>query len=465
MHLRDIKKLDKIFNCAMLKINSKLKNNIIMKRLSFPIDVQIELTEACNQKCRHCYNFWRYDSEVVKKNELSAADFLLVLDKLNDCGVSVITITGGEPMLRPEVFFSLLRKAKRYDMEVGLNSNAVLISKEIAHRMFEEKLDHALISLLGVKDTHNLIAGLPGGFEKTRNGIINLIEAGVPVSVNMVASKMNQNEIYEVGRMVKELGVESFCMTPMVPSHKSNLQYLLSKEECKNSLRELMRVQRDFCLEIDTLEPIPRCLFKEEEDEEFLPFLGNRICSAAISSCAISSKGNVRPCVQSDKEFGSLLFEDFSEVWERMKFWSSCDILPKECQKCNANIICEGGCRMSGKMVNGSYDSNDMYMTEPIMDFGRIQKLPERETIVLHKNDPLKINKQLRFRKENFGWIIYSHRKVEFCTEEGFNLIKQLCDKPYFTIENLMEEFSFSEDLIKPIIIKFLENKLILKIN
>jgi MoaA/NifB/PqqE/SkfB family radical SAM enzyme len=109
-----------------------------MKRLSFPIDVQIELTEACNQKCRHCYNFWRYDSEVVKKNELSAADFLLVLDKLNDCGVSVITITGGEPMLRPEVFFSLLRKAKRYDMEVGLNSNAVLISKEIAHRMFEE---------------------------------------------------------------------------------------------------------------------------------------------------------------------------------------------------------------------------------------------------------------------------------------------------------------------------------------
>lgn len=435
-----------------------------MERLSYPIDVQIELTEACNQKCRHCYNFWRYDSEMVKKDELSATDFLLVLDKLNNCGVSVITITGGEPMIRPEIFFSLLKRAKKYDMEVGLNSNAVLISKEIAKRMFEERLDHALISLLGTKNTHDSIVNLPGGFEKTCNGIINLIEAGVPVSVNMVASKMNQDEIYKVGRMIKSLGVESFCVTPMVPSHESNLQYLLSGEECKNSLRELMRVQKDFSLEIDTLEPISRCLFKEGEDDEFLPFFGNRICSAAVSSCAISSKGNVRPCVQSDKEFGNILFDDFSEVWEKMKFWSSCGILPQNCQKCNANIICEGGCRMSAKMVNGSYNSNDMYMTEPIMDFGRINKMPKGNNIIINNEDLLRVNTPIRFRKEKFGWIVYFYDYIEFCTEEGFFFIKQISEKPNFTIKSLKEEFIFSEELIRPVIEKLIQSKIISQI-
>ncbi|MFZ2310665.1 MAG: radical SAM protein, partial [Patescibacteria group bacterium] len=161
-----------------------------MKRLSYPIDVQIELTEACNQKCQHCYNFWRYDSDLVKKDELNADKFLLVLDKLNECGISMITLTGGEPLLRPEIFFTLLKQAKKYNMEVGLNSNAVLINKEMAEKMFEAGLDHALISVLGIESTHDSVSNLSGGFRKTCQGISNLVEAGIPVAVNMVASKL-----------------------------------------------------------------------------------------------------------------------------------------------------------------------------------------------------------------------------------------------------------------------------------
>ena len=96
-------------------------------------------------------------------------------------------------MLRPEVFFALLKQAKKYDMEVGLNSNAVLISKDIAKRMYQEGLDNALISLLGVEKTHNTISNLTNGFKNTCNGITNLIDAGIKVTVNMVASKLNQN--------------------------------------------------------------------------------------------------------------------------------------------------------------------------------------------------------------------------------------------------------------------------------
>jgi radical SAM protein with 4Fe4S-binding SPASM domain len=436
-----------------------------MKRLSYPIDVQIELTEACNQKCQHCYNFWRYDSEVVKKDELNADKFLLVLEKLNECGVSMITLTGGEPLLRPEIFFTLLKQAKKYNMEVGLNSNAVLINKEMAEKMFEAGLDHALISVLGIESTHDSVSNLLGGFKKTCQGISNLVEAGVPVAVNMVASKLNQDEIYQVGKIIKDLGVKTFCVTPMVPSHKSHRQYLLTNEECKNSLRSLLKIRDDFGLNIDTLEPLARCMFKDFEDDEFVSFFGNRICSAAVSSCAISSKGNIRPCIHSDKEFGNILLENISEIWEKMKFWSSPEILPKKCTECNANIICEGGCRMSAKTINGCYDGNDMYMTEPIMDFARIKKLPAEKIFNFNNDDLLMISNNVRFRKEEFGWIVYVYNNIEFCTDEGFNFIKELQKKDNFTVNGLIKDFNFSEELIIPVINKFIKSKIISIIN
>lgn len=433
-----------------------------MERLSYPISVQIELTEACNQKCVHCYNFWRYDSKKVSKDELSVDNFLLILEKLNNSGISLITLTGGEPLLRPEVFFALLKQAKKYDMEVGLNSNAVLISKDIAKKMFQEGLDNALISLLGVEKTHNKISNLPNGFRNTCNGISNLIDAGIKVTVNMVASKLNQNEVLQVGKIINDLGVKSFCVTPMVPSHKSHLQYFLSSEECKNVLLSLLKTKDDFNFYIDTLEPIARCMFTEEEEDKFVNFFGNRICSAAVSSCAVSSKGNVRPCIHADKTFGNLLTDDLSKIWENMSFWSSPNILPSECAKCNANVICEGGCRMSAKSLNGQYNSNTMYMTEPIMDFERINKLPKRKSYNFTNDTILKINDHIRYRKESFGWVVYFYNNLEFCTESGYNFISNLQKRPNFTLNKLVEELGGNEDLIKPVINKLINNKIII---
>lgn len=422
-----------------------------MKRLSSPIDVQIELTEGCNQRCVHCYNYWRYNPG-IRQGELEIDSFLIILKKLRDVGVGVVTLTGGEPLLRPSLFFSLLEESKRYDMEVGLNSNAVLVDKDSANHMLDAGLDHALISLLGTEKTHNLITNIPDGFKKASLGIANLINSGIRVSVNMAVSKLNQHEVYEVGKIAKELGAETFCATPMVPSHKSHLQYLLNAEECKEVLRTLLKAKKDFGYHVDTLEPIARCLFTKEEDDEFTYFFGNRICSAAVSSCAVSSKGFVRPCIHADKEFGNLLKEEMFIIWQRMDFWASKDILPNECKGCGASVICEGGCRMSAKLICGEYDGKDMYMTKPIIDPDRIRKLPRKSSKNIAKNAVLKINPKSRFRKEDFGGIVYVGSRVEFCTNNGLAFINQLKSKSYFTIKNIVKELGYNTDQLMPVI-------------
>jgi len=335
----------------------------------------------------------------------------------------------------------------------------------VANKIFNNGLDHALISLMGVELTHNSISNLPNGFKLTCNGINNLVKTGINVAVNMVVSKLNQNEIYLVGKIVHDLGVKTFCVTPMVPSNKSHYQYLLTNQECKTSLRDLLRTRKDFGFNIDTLEPIARCIFKENEDDEFIDFIGNRICSAAVSSCAISSRGNVRPCIHADKEFGNILLEDLSKIWKKMEYWSSPNILPRECAECNANIVCEGGCRMSAKLITGHYNGKDMYMTEPIMDLDRIKKLPGCLNLCLNNDILLKINEHVRFRKENFGWVVYVYSNLEFCTDDGYDFITQLRKKPFFTITSLIKEHNLPEDLIKPAIMQLVKNKIILFIN
>ncbi len=435
-----------------------------MQRLSGPIDVQLELTENCNFRCRHCYNYWRYGVK-SEKSEMDVAQVLGVIDTLKERGVSVITLTGGEPLLRPYVLFASLKAAKRVGMEVGLNTNATLITPDIAKRLREDGLDHVLCSLLGKDATHNLITGAKAGFSQTITGIENLVKAGLSVAVNMVVSKMNQTEVFEVGKFVKQLGARTFCATPMVPSHESNRPYVLSGSECKQALRTLLAIRETFGLNVDTLEPVARCLFDETEDDEFTYFFGNRICSAAVTSCAVSSAGLVRPCIHADKSFGNVLIEEFPAIWEKMSPWSEESMLPPECVSCAATAICEGGCRMSSKTLHGCYNGKDMYMSEPIKAYSRVAKLPARKSLVgnITTTEKVKVNPLARMRREGFGGVVYVGSNVEFLSAEGFDLVQVMLCRDSFSLAEMAEEVGLDVEDVRDVTLRLLGNKVVLR--
>lgn len=435
-----------------------------MKRLSGPIDVQLELTENCNFKCRHCYNYWRYNVK-SKKRELNTTDFIRIISTLKGRGISVITLTGGEPLLRPNVLFAVLMEAKKCGMEVGLNTNATFVTPSIAKRLVDEGLDHALCSVLGKETTHNFITGIKDGFSRATRGIENLVGTGLKVATNMVVSKLNQNEVFEVGKLVSCLGVRTFCATPMVPSHESNCSYVLSGIECKQTLKTLLMVRETFGVNVDTLEPIARCLFDEAEEDDFIFFFGNKICSAAVTSCVISSSGMVRPCIHSDKSFGNILREDFSSIWAKMAPWSEEAMLPVECINCAATAICEGGCRMSSKALHGCYNGKDMYMSLPIYEKKRAAKLPvrEKQDTKITTEERIKINPLIRSREESFGGIVYVGINVEFLTQTGFQIVRLMMQKGTFSATEIAEEAGLADCDIMEMSLKLLNNGIILK--
>lgn len=436
-----------------------------MKRLSAPLDVQIELTEKCNQKCFHCYNYWRY-SEEIGKNELDTKGFLLIIDKLIKVGINSVTLTGGEPFLRPNLLFSILEYCNKNNIKASINSNAALIKNDDAEKIGGLGITHMLVSLLGMEKTHNIITN-SDTFKKACRGIIALVSNKIKVSVNMAVSKLNFRELNDVSKIAKDLGADTFCATPVIPSHQSHKNFLLSGEECKQMLRTLLAIKDRLKINIDTLEPIARCLFNEEEEYEFVNFFNNRICSAAVTTCVISSKGTVRPCIHADMEFGNLLYENFFDIWEKMKFWASPDILPSGCKSCKAIVICEGGCRMSAKLIHGSYYSNDMYMKEPITKIERVKKLPfENEvkgTDNFQEKDIFCFNSLVVLRKEDFGGVVFIDNKTDFLTGKGFELLLSLKSKGVFSVESINREFGLDADKIIFIFKKLYRNKIITK--
>jgi MoaA/NifB/PqqE/SkfB family radical SAM enzyme len=166
---------------------AKLKKDLKNETLSSPLMFKLELTEACNQICRHCYNYWRQERK-PPSGELATEQFLNIARQIHSAKVGGVTLTGGEPMLRKEVLFAMVSEFHNLGIDVGMNSNGALVTNEDARTLKQCGLDHALISVLGPESVHNLIAGPGGDFKKTTNGIINLLEAGIYVAVNMPVS-------------------------------------------------------------------------------------------------------------------------------------------------------------------------------------------------------------------------------------------------------------------------------------
>jgi MoaA/NifB/PqqE/SkfB family radical SAM enzyme len=181
-----------------------------MYRLSAPLGVQIEITEGCHQRCIHCYNLIRPEA-YKPRGELTQKQLVTTLEIIAKHGVLDVNLTGGEPMLRKNVVFAMLKRARELGMRVGLNTTAFHVTTQDAQQLYDVGLRTALVSLLGVGQTHNGVANVSTGFERTVQGIKALVAAGIHVQVNMVVSTLNLHEVEAVGSLASDLG--AFCFS------------------------------------------------------------------------------------------------------------------------------------------------------------------------------------------------------------------------------------------------------------
>ena len=423
-----------------------------------PLSVQIELTSKCNNHCIHCYNHWRKDNSshaVIKKDQVVS-----VIKNLKESEVYKLLITGGEPMLYPDLLIETIKLAKANGLLCAVNSNVTLVTKEIAKRLKELKVS-VLTSLLSYKqDVHDNITCRQGSFERTINGINILKKAGVHVGVNMVVMQSNIDQVYNTGKFVRKLGIRSFNATRVQPAQGclnfDNLR--LTSKEVIATLDDLLRLQKNFGMIVDSLTSYPVCLFGDLKKYE--RFLFKRSCSAGKTNCTIGANGEVRPCGHADEEFGNAFKESLIQIWPRLKKWRSGLLLPEECKKCDYFTRCGGGCRMDCKFY-GQINSLDPYAKGK--DFRLTQPPPEIKLENISHDTRLCVNSLLKFRQESFGvLLIIDGRMKSAVTQDSAFLLKKLKDKQFFNLKQVVGECGIEQGKVSTFFEKLLNQEVVM---
>jgi radical SAM protein with 4Fe4S-binding SPASM domain len=159
-------------------------------------DLDIELTERCNNACLHCYINRRADDAEAQARELTTAEWQEILRQAADLGVLNLRITGGEPLLR-EDFIDLYTFARRLGMKVRLFTNARGITPEITDLFIHiPPLEKIEITVYGLHpESYDAAACAPGGYAEFRRGVELLLERGVPFIVKGALLPPNRGEM------------------------------------------------------------------------------------------------------------------------------------------------------------------------------------------------------------------------------------------------------------------------------
>ncbi|MGP1576581.1 MAG: radical SAM/SPASM domain-containing protein [Treponema sp.] len=299
---------------------------------------QIELTSKCNERCVHCYI-----PHNLKLYDISDNLFYSVLDQLSEMNILSLCLSGGEPMLHPH-FKDYLKTAKKYDFFINILSNITLLDDEIIEIMKDGNISSVQTSLYSmIPEHHDSITQVKGSFEKTKNGILKLIENDIPMTVSCPTMKQNKNDFKDVIRWCHEHKIQAhtdYIMMAEYNHETENLSNRLSVEEAGGIISEVLK--EDFHYQRDVLAAnfIERC-----NKNQFNP--ERRLCGVGQSVCCMVSNGNVYPCAGwQEMILGNLNDSSLKEIWEnseKIKWLRSLkfkDMGGGECCKCDKAAFC-----------------------------------------------------------------------------------------------------------------------------
>lgn len=343
-----------------------------------PFLVVWDITYACNLKCKHCYA----SAGKPLEDELTTDEAKQVIDKLDRASVPIIAFSGGEPLVRKDIF-ELTKYAHDKGIYVAVATNGTLISKEKAREMKEAGIQFTQISLDGATaETHDNFRGINGVYEKTIRGIKNCVNEGFFVNVAATATKYNYKEIPKIIDLSEEHSVNWFMLYNFVPTGRGafivkNDLNPSEREELLNDLWQKLKAGGKVNV-LSTAPQFARVALESEvgKNEKIVPthfanpsfseklvnlaeFIGG--CGCGRFYCAIRPNGNIEPCVFFPLTVGNIKEDDFEDLWVNnpiLKDLRNKDILEGNCSKCDYRYYC-GGCRARAYGYTGNYLAPD----------------------------------------------------------------------------------------------------------
>lgn len=167
------------------------------------------LVRRCNLTCKHCYSI---SADIDFPGELDTNQVFSVMDDLKDYSVPVLILSGGEPLLRPDIF-DISKRAKEMGFYVGLSTNGTLIDKNNIEAIKSANYDYVGISIDGKRETHDEFRQKQGAFDASMEAVMLCHEAGIKVGMRFSLTKGNAEELSELLDVMAEMDIEKFYLS------------------------------------------------------------------------------------------------------------------------------------------------------------------------------------------------------------------------------------------------------------
>jgi len=193
------------------------------------------LIRRCNLMCKHCYSI---SGDVDFPGELSTQEVFAAMDDLKAFGVPVLILSGGEPLLRRDIF-EISRRAKAMGFYVGLSTNGTLINIHNIADITGIGYDYVGISLDGLKQTHDKFRRRIGGFDEALAGLRLARDHGIKVGMRFTATMDNAHELEALLDLTEAERIDKFYLSHLVYAGRGN------KNRGDDARRELTRQVMD----------------------------------------------------------------------------------------------------------------------------------------------------------------------------------------------------------------------------
>ena len=336
------------------------------------------LVRRCNLTCRHCY---ATSADKDFPGELDTAEVFSVMDDLKAFGVPVLILSGGEPLLRPDIF-DISRRAREMGFYVGLSSNGTLIDEGNIGAIASVGYDYVGISLDGLGATHDWFRRREGGFEEALRGIRLCRDAGIKVGMRFTLTRDNAADLPGLLDLMDEEGVDKFYLSHLNYAGRGNKNR--DEDAHHRMTREAMDLLCDRCLQhIRNGRPKEFVTGNNDADGVYLlrwaernfpdkaPVLraalerwgGN---ASGVNIANIDNLGNVHPdTMWWEYTLGNVRERPFSEIWSDTgdPLMAGLKQRPRplggRCAECAGRTICGGNSRTRAWQLTGDFWAED----------------------------------------------------------------------------------------------------------
>jgi radical SAM protein with 4Fe4S-binding SPASM domain len=320
------------------------------------------ITLRCPLRCPHCYSDAGEDDV---PDPLSTAEAYTVLDHIKNTGNPVVILSGGEPMMREDIF-EIARYGTDLGLRMAMGTSGYLIDETITPLLKQSGIRNIAISIDSADPAiHDDIRGRPGSFTRAVNAISLCIRDGMQVQINMTVITPDPEALDRVITLGVERGVHNFQIFIPVPVGRSVQENHQRYGAYEDLIRHMLGTHTNQGISLR-----PTCIpqFRRIADEMGItdPAWG-RGCIAGISYCRIYANGDVTPCPYLPVIAGNLRDTPLPVLWAGSEVFGAlrdCYRLQGKCGICQYKGIC-GGCRARAFSRYGSTPPSCRSLVEP----------------------------------------------------------------------------------------------------